>query len=225
MSPKSRSTQLASSRPSTLVGGAESWSFMAFSISSTIVRTCLTLLPLVITNASVIERMSPTSRATMSSPFLADAAAVATATRRRTAGAPVKQRPRRSSSRSIVEAAFGNGTHHGRRDEAVDRAPGRQSRPQVPGRDVEPRDRDVLDPPAGPGWFGVHIAGALHDHERREVTGLLEHAPCRHVADGVGAQHEKELALRRRERDERVVGDRRLVPLDLDRGRLHAVDA
>src|SRR5262249_56399236 len=132
------------------------------------------LVRLVTTNAWVIERMSPTSTATMSLPFLADAAAAATATRRRTAGAPVKQRPRRSSSRSSVEAAFGNGTHHRRRREAVDRTPGGQPCPQVPGRDVQTRDRDVFDPPAAPGRLGVRVAGALDDHERREVAGLLE---------------------------------------------------
>src|SRR5262245_62752938 len=112
------------------------------------VRTCRTFVPLVITNASVIDRMSPTSSATVAEPFLADAAAAATATRRRTSEAPVKQRPRRSSSLSIVEATIGNGAHHRRRDEPVDRAAVCQPRPDITGCDVEARDRDAFDPPA-----------------------------------------------------------------------------
>src|SRR5262249_30326654 len=44
-------------------------------------------------------------------------------------------------------------------------------------------------------------------------------------ADGVGAEHEEQLTVRRCERDERVVRDRGLAPLDLDRRGLDAVDA
>src|SRR5436853_985679 len=187
-------TQVASSRPSTLVGGVEACSFIAFSISSTIVRTCLVFVALVITNASVMEMMSPTSRAMMSSPFLADAAAAATATRRSTTGAPVKQQPRRSSSMTIVEAAFGDGTHHRRRDQPVDGVALSQPRPEVPRRDVEARDRDALDPPPRCGRFGVCVPGSLDDDEGGQLSGLLQLPPRRHVAGRVGTEHWEELA-------------------------------
>ena len=77
--------------------------------------------------------------------------------------------------------------------------PSRQAVPQVGRRDVEARDGHPLDPPAGSGRLGVHVAGPLDDHDRGEVAGLVEPAPGGHVGDRVGAEHEEQLAVRARD--------------------------
>src|SRR5262249_57515110 len=94
---------------------------------------------------------------------------------------------------------------------------------EPPDRDAQARDGPAPAPPAGPGRLSLRIAGALDDHERRPLSSLLELSPRRHVADGVGAEHEEELTAGPAERNEGVVRDRRLAPLDLDRRRLHPV--
>ena len=78
------------------------------------------------TNASVIEMMSPTSRTTMSSPFLSSAAwaaipasAVGVGDRCRTG---VKRRLLGTSSAASVEAAGADGAHDRGRHQPVDRA-------------------------------------------------------------------------------------------------------
>ena len=67
------------------------------------------------------------------------------------------------------------------------------------------------------GRLGVDVAGPLDDHDGGEVAGLVEPPPGGHVGDRVGAEHEEQLAAGRRQRLERVGGDRRLAALDLDR--------
>ena len=49
---------------------------------------------------------------------------------------------------TIVEAPFGDGTDHRRRDQAIDGVALGEPGPEIPRRDIEARDRDALDPPA-----------------------------------------------------------------------------
>src|SRR3954464_881294 len=225
------STHVASSSPSTLRGLSSSDSLSASSISSTIVRTSRVLLALTSTKASAIDRMSPTSRTTISSPFFSSAACAAIPARRwasetgtSEAGEGVKRRAPRSSPVS-VEAPQLDLAHDFRGHESLDGAPLTQAITQVGRRDVEARDGAPLAPPVGPGRLRVHVAGPLDDHDGGEVAGLVEPAPGGHVRDRVGAEHEEELSSRCGQRLERVGGDRRLAALDLDRRRLDAVHA
>ena len=171
--------------------------FSASSISSTIVRTRRVFDALTSTNASVIEMMSPTSRTTMSSPFLSSAAcggdpgsaarqASETASRagvkRRSLRDVISRQCRGRAARMVRTTAGGH--------QPVDRAAARARRSR---RSVEAMSRRGIatrsHPPARARRLGVRVAGPFDHHDRGEVAGLLEPPPRPHVGDRVGAEH------------------------------------
>jgi len=81
----------------------------------------------------------------------------------------------------------------------------------------------MLHPPARAGWHRV-LTGSLDHDDGRELTGVVEAPPRRHVGDRVGTEEQEQLSVRCGQRLERVGGHRCPVALDLQGTRLEPVD-
>ena len=205
----------------------------ASSISSTIVRTSRVLDALTSTNASAIERMSPTSRTTISSPFLSSAACAAIPARRwasdtgrSEAGEGVKRRAPAASSPVSVEAPPLDLAHDVRAGRA--RRSGGPSRRRRAGRSttMSRRGMDTRSTrhpgPGGSAWTSparsttTTVARWRVSSSRRHVGMLATaSAPSTRNSSRPGAASASSVS---------AVTDGR-VAFDLDRRRLDAVDA
>ena len=223
------STQVASSRPSTLrgpvvVGDLErELDLVDDRLHLARVRRATS------TNISVIEMMSPTSsdddvRALLVVGGLArrsrPGGARRTGRRRGQAGSS------RSSSPASVEARAGGWRARppggpARRSGARRRSRSRRSVEEMSRRGID--TRSTRHPLAG--RFGVRVAGPLDDDDRGEIPGLVEPPPGGMLATASAPSTRNSSRPGAAERLERVGGDRRRVALDLDRRRLDAVDA
>ena len=106
----------------------------------------------------------------------------------------------------------------GRGNEEVDRRTGRDPSPQVGRRELHARHRDPFDAPAG--GRRERLGFPVDDRERHEVAQLVDPVPRRQPGRDVAAEHEEQLAVRRRELVDGVDRVRRAVALELDPRRL-----
>jgi len=81
----------------------------------------------------------------------------------------------------------------------------------------------MLHPPARAGWYGV-LTGSLDHDDGRELTGVVEAPPRRHVGDRVRTEEQEQLPSGSHECFQRVGGHRCPVALDLQRARLESVN-
>ena len=173
--------------------------------------------------------MSPTSSTTTSVPFFSATASAATSARcseeDSATGTGVKRRSTCMSSRDSVEPPGPDPPYHRRRHHAVDRTPGREPFAQVGGRDVEPGDRDPLEAPSLAGRLGLGrrpAARCTTTVARSRVSSRRRQVPMLATASAPRTRNSSRPG--RVQRLERVGGDRRALPLDLDRAGLDAVD-
>ena len=197
------STQVASSRPSTLRGPSSSATFSASSISSTIVRTWRVFVAL-----DEHERLGDrddvadvehddlvallVGGGVSGDPGSAVSASEtgATGVKRRSLRDVISRQCRGRGAWMARTTAGGTRPSTGR--------PSREPLAQVGRR----RCRGAGSPPARPATRRRAARRArrrpLDDHDRGEVAGLVEPPPGAHVGDRVGAEHEEQLAVRAR---------------------------